>query len=122
MNSTQSKATPKDRKKITTLTLRRKKIRAEVITMLTAYDHATALALDQAGIDTILVGDTLGMVVLGYNNTLQVTMDDMIRHTQAVRRGSPNAFLIGDMPYMSYQASNEDAVRNAGQVAVVGRA
>jgi 3-methyl-2-oxobutanoate hydroxymethyltransferase len=115
MNSTQSKAPPKDRKKITTLTLRRKKMRAEVITMLTAYDHATALALDQVGIDTILVGDSLGMVVLGYNNTLQVTMDDMIHHCRAVARGTQYALTIGDMPFMSYQASVQEAVRNAGR-------
>jgi 3-methyl-2-oxobutanoate hydroxymethyltransferase len=115
MKSTQSKAPPKDRKKITTQTLRRKKMRAEVITMLTAYDHATALALDQAGIDTILVGDSLGMVVLGYANTLQVTMDDMLHHCRAVARGTQYALTIGDMPFMSYQASVQEAVRNAGR-------
>ncbi|MGD9093636.1 MAG: 3-methyl-2-oxobutanoate hydroxymethyltransferase [Anaerolineales bacterium] len=115
MNSTQSKAPPKDRKKITTLTLHRKKMRAEVITMLTAYDHATALALDQAGIDTILVGDSLGMVVLGYANTLQVTMDDMLHHCRAVARGTQYALTIGDMPFMSYQTSIQEAVRNAGR-------
>jgi 3-methyl-2-oxobutanoate hydroxymethyltransferase len=116
MNSTQSKAPQKTRKKVTTLGLRRKKMRGEVITMLTAYDHATALALDQAGIDSILVGDSLGMVVLGYANTLQVTMEDMIHHCRAVARGTQYALTIGDMPFMSYQVSVQEAVRNAGRL------
>jgi 3-methyl-2-oxobutanoate hydroxymethyltransferase len=103
------------RKKVTTLSLRRKKERGEPITMLTAYDYPTALAEDQAGIDSILVGDSLGMVVLGYPNTLPVTMDDMLHHCKAVARGAKFALLIGDMPFMSYQASTEDAVRNAGR-------
>jgi 3-methyl-2-oxobutanoate hydroxymethyltransferase len=83
--------------------------------MLTAYDYATALAIDRAGIDSILVGDSLGMVVLGYENTLPVTMDDMIHHCKAVSRGASYALLIGDMPFMSYQASVDEAVRNAGR-------
>ena len=83
--------------------------------MLTAYDYPTALAVDLAGIDSILVGDSLGMVVLGYENTLPVTMDEMIHHCKAVARGARYALLIGDMPFMSYQASVEDAVRNAGR-------
>jgi 3-methyl-2-oxobutanoate hydroxymethyltransferase len=83
--------------------------------MLTAYDYPTALAIDQAGIDSILVGDSLGMVVLGYENTLPVTMDDMLHHCRAVARGAQFALLIGDMPFMSYQASVADAVRNAGR-------
>jgi 3-methyl-2-oxobutanoate hydroxymethyltransferase len=103
------------RKKVTTLSLRQKKERGEPITMLTAYDYPTALAEDQAGIDSILVGDSLGMVVLGYPNTLPVTMDDMLHHCKAVARGAKFALLIGDMPFMSYQASTEDAVRNAGR-------
>jgi 3-methyl-2-oxobutanoate hydroxymethyltransferase len=103
------------RKKITTLTLRQKKENGEPITMLTGYDYPTALALDQAGIDAILVGDSLGMVVLGYENTLPVTMEDMLHHCQAVARGAKTAMLIGDMPFMSYQASTEEAVRNAGR-------
>ncbi len=103
------------RKKITTATLRQKKERHEVITMLTAYDYPTALAEDQAGIDSILVGDSLGMVVLGYQTTLPVTMDEMLHHSRAVARGSKFALLIGDMPFMSYQASTESAVRNAGR-------
>ena len=104
-----------ERKKVTTLTLRGKKARGEIITMLTAYEYATALAIDRAGIDSILVGDSLGMVVLGYETTLPVTMDDMIHHCKAVARGAQYALLIGDMPFMSYQASVEDAVRNAGR-------
>jgi 3-methyl-2-oxobutanoate hydroxymethyltransferase len=83
--------------------------------MLTAYDYPTALAMDRAGIDTILVGDSLGMVVLGYENTLPVTMDVMLHHCKAVARGAKYALLIGDMPFMSYQASVADAVRNAGR-------
>jgi 3-methyl-2-oxobutanoate hydroxymethyltransferase len=83
--------------------------------MLTAYDYATALAIDRAGIDSILVGDSLGMVVLGYENTLPVTMEDMIHHCKAVARGASYALLIGDMPFMSYQASVNEAVRNAGR-------
>jgi 3-methyl-2-oxobutanoate hydroxymethyltransferase len=105
----------KDRKKVTTLSLRKLKQKQEPITMLTAYDYATAVAVDLAGIDTILVGDSLGMVVLGYENTLPVTMDDMIHHCKAVARGARYAMLIGDMPFMSYQASVDEAVRNAGR-------
>jgi 3-methyl-2-oxobutanoate hydroxymethyltransferase len=103
------------RKKVTTLTFRQKKERGEPITMLTAYDYPTALAMDQAGVDSILVGDSLGMVVLGYANTLPVTMEDMLHHCRAVSRGAQSAMLIGDMPFMSYQASIEEAVRNAGR-------
>jgi 3-methyl-2-oxobutanoate hydroxymethyltransferase len=87
----------------------------EPITWLTCYDYPTAYLQEQAGIDMILVGDSLGMTMLGYDTTLPVTMEDMIRHSQAVRRGSPNAFLVGDMPYMSYQPSIETAIRNAGR-------
>jgi 3-methyl-2-oxobutanoate hydroxymethyltransferase len=103
------------RKKMTTLAFRQKKERGEPITMLTAYDYPTALAMDNAGIDAILVGDSLGMVVLGYENTLPVTMEEMLHHSRAVARGAKHALLIGDMPFMSYQASVEDAVRNAGR-------
>jgi len=101
--------------KVTTLAFRRKKERAERLCMLTAYDFPTALALDRVGIDAILVGDSLGMVVLGLENTLPVTMDDMIHHCRAVARGAHRALLIGDMPFMSYQVSLEEAVRNAGR-------
>jgi len=106
---------PQTRKKITTRSFRLKKQRSEPITMLTAYDYPTALAIDRAGIDSILVGDSLGMVVLGYENTLPVTMQDMLHHCRAVSRGSHYALLIGDMPFMSYQADVSDAVRNAGR-------
>lgn len=104
-----------DRKKVTTRTLRDKKKKGEVITMLTAYDYPTAMIVDRAGIDSILVGDSLGMVVLGYDTTLPVTMEDMLHHCRAVARGTRRALLVGDMPFMSYQASVEDAVRNAGR-------
>jgi 3-methyl-2-oxobutanoate hydroxymethyltransferase len=104
-----------DRKKVTLRTLFSKVSKGEQITMLTCYDYPTAHFQEQAGIDMVLVGDSLGMTMLGYESTLPVTMNDMIRHAQAVRRGSPNAWLIGDMPYMSYQPSVETAIRNAGR-------
>jgi 3-methyl-2-oxobutanoate hydroxymethyltransferase len=103
------------RKKVTTHHLQAKKQRGEPITMLTAYDYPTALAMDRAGLDAILVGDSLGMVVLGYDTTLPVTMDDMLHHCRAVARGARTAHLVGDMPFMSYQASASEAVRNAGR-------
>ena len=104
-----------ERKKMNLPGLFKKVASNEPITMLTCYDFPTAYFQEQAGIDMILVGDSLGMTMLGYESTLPVTMEDMIRHTQAVRRGSPNAWLIGDMPYMSYQPSVESAIRNAGR-------
>ena len=94
------------RKKVTTRTFALKKQRREPITMLTAYDYPTAQLVDMAEIDTILVGDSLGMVVLGYKNTVPVTMAEMLHHCRAVARGAERAFLIGDMPFMSYQADN----------------
>jgi 3-methyl-2-oxobutanoate hydroxymethyltransferase len=104
-----------DRKKVILPTLFKKVADGQPITWLTCYDFPTAYLQEQAGIDMILVGDSLGMTMLGYDSTLPVTMEDMMRHTQAVRRGAPNAFLVGDMPYMSYQPSVETAVRNAGR-------
>ncbi len=103
------------RKKVTTHTFRQKKASGSPISMLTAYDYSTALAMDKTGVDSILVGDSLGMVVLGYETTLPVTMDDMLHHCKAVARGAKAPLLIGDMPFMSYQVSTQEAVRNAGR-------
>jgi 3-methyl-2-oxobutanoate hydroxymethyltransferase len=100
--------------KVSVQTLHSKKAHGEPITFLTAYDFPTAVALDRAGIDGILVGDSVGMVVLGYDNTLPVTMQDMLHHCRAVSRGATRAHLVGDMPFMSYQVSTADALRNAG--------
>lgn len=98
------------------------KSRGEPISMLTAYDATMARLLDQAGIDVLLVGDSLGMVILGSDDTLEVTMDDMVRHTRAVRRGARRAMVVADMPFLSYQASTADAVRNAGRLMQEGGA
>jgi len=87
----------------------------EKLTMLTAYDYSMAKLIDECGINGILVGDSLGMVCLGYKDTLSVTMDDMLHHTKAVARGTKNALVVGDMPFMSYQTSLYDAVKNAGR-------
>jgi 3-methyl-2-oxobutanoate hydroxymethyltransferase len=104
-----------ERKKVSMPALYKKVADGDPITWLTCYDYPTAYLQDQAGIDMILVGDSLGMTMLGYESTLPVTMEDMIRPAQAVRRGAPNVFLVGDMPYMSYQPSVESAIRNAGR-------
>ena len=104
-----------ERKKITITDLYKKKSEGKKITMLTAYDYPMARLVDEAGIDAILVGDSLGMVVLGYDSTVPVTMNEMIHHAKAARRGTKYAFLIGDMPFMSYQISKEEAIRNAGR-------
>ena len=103
------------RPKITISYLQEKADSGQKITMMTAYDFPTASLVDQSEIDTILVGDSLGMVVLGYDSTVPVTMDDMIHHCKAVRRGAKQSFVIGDMPFMSYQVSVEKAVENAGR-------
>ncbi len=103
------------RKKVTILGIQEKKRAGQPITMITAYDYPSALAADRAGLDTILVGDSLGMVVLGYESTVSVTMEEMLHHCKAVRRGAQYAYLIGDMPFMSYQADAAEAVRNAGR-------
>jgi 3-methyl-2-oxobutanoate hydroxymethyltransferase len=103
------------RKKMTLPGLYKKVEEGKPITWLTCYDYPTAYMQDQAGVDMILVGDSLGMTMLGYDSTLPVTMDDMIRHAAAVRRGAPNVWLVGDMPYMTYQPSVESAIRNAGR-------
>jgi 3-methyl-2-oxobutanoate hydroxymethyltransferase len=104
-----------ERKKVTLPMLFDKMTKGIPITMITCYDYPMAYLVEQAGLDMVLVGDSLGMTMLGYDSTLPVTMDDMIRHAQAVRRGTPNSWLIGDMPYMSYQPSDETAVRCAGR-------
>jgi len=112
MSTGPSPAAPR---KSTVLTLREKYQRREPISMVTAYDFPTARIADQAGVDAILVGDSLAMVVLGHPDTLAVTMEEMLHHARAVRRGVSRALLIGDMPFMSYQADEAEAVRNAGR-------
>jgi 3-methyl-2-oxobutanoate hydroxymethyltransferase len=104
-----------ERKKITPVDIQAMKKEGKKITMLTAYDYPMALLEDRAGIDIILVGDSVGMTVLGYQNTLPVTMDEMIHHTKAVIRGAKYALIIGDMPFMSYNTSERDAILNAGR-------
>jgi len=104
-----------ERKKVTISDLMAQKESGRKITMLTAYDYPTAQMVDQAGIDIILVGDSLGMVVLGYTSTVPVSMEEMIHHTKAVTRGAKYAFIIGDMPFMSYQTGVEKGIENAGR-------
>jgi len=108
--------------KSTVLTLQKQKEEGNKITMLTAYDYSVAKLIDAAGIDVILVGDSLGMTMLGYEDTLPVTMEDMIHHTACVSRGAKDAFVIADMPFMSYQTSVRDAVYNAGRLIKEGHA
>jgi 3-methyl-2-oxobutanoate hydroxymethyltransferase len=103
-----------DRNKVTVLKLRRHKKLSKKTVLTTAYDYPQAIIADSAGVDAILVGDSLGMTTMGYKSTIPVTMEDMIRSAESVARGAKKAFLIGDMPYMSYQISNEEAVKNAG--------
>jgi 3-methyl-2-oxobutanoate hydroxymethyltransferase len=101
------------RPKVTTATLREQKLRHEPITCLTAYDYSTARLVDEAGIDIVLVGDSLAQAILGYENTLSITMDEMLHHVKAVRRGVKSALLVADMPYGSYQADPQTALSNA---------
>jgi 3-methyl-2-oxobutanoate hydroxymethyltransferase len=101
--------------RITIPHLREKKLQGEIITALTAYDYPTAKIVDQAGIDLILVGDSLGMVVLGYADTIPVTMEEMLHHTRAVSRGAGRALVVGDMPYFSFHLSEEETIRNASR-------
>lgn len=108
--------------KNTAVTFREAKAKGQKLAMLTAYDYTTAKLIDEAGIDAILVGDSLGMVMLGYEDTISVTMEDMIHHSAAVARGTKNALLIVDMPFMSYQTSVYDAVVHAGRLMKEGRA
>ena len=102
--------------KMTITKLKEMKEKGEKIVMLTCYDYPTALIMNEVGIDILLVGDSLGMVVLGYEDTLPVTMEDMIRYTQAVARGNKNPLLVTDMPFLSYEVSKEEAIRNAGRL------
>jgi 3-methyl-2-oxobutanoate hydroxymethyltransferase len=104
-----------ERKKITIPDLMERKRQGKRITMLTAYDYPTALLVDRAEIDMILIGDSVGMVVLGYETTVPVTMDEMIHHTKAVSRGAHHALIVGDMPFMSYNVCEKDAITNAGR-------
>ena len=106
--------------KNTVSTFKMQKENKDKITMLTAYDYSTAKLIDEAGVNGILVGDSLGMVMLGYEDTLSVTMEDMIHHIKAVTRGAKNALVVGDMPFMSYQTSVYDAVKNAGRLVQEG--
>lgn len=108
--STQNKSSRK-----TILDIKKMKVAGEKITMLTAYDYAMSSILDECGIDIILVGDSLGMVVLGYETTLPVTMEDMLHHTKAVSRAAPNSLIVADMPFLSYQVSPQLALANAGR-------
>jgi len=108
--------------KNTVLTFKQAKENGEKLTMLTAYDYSTAKLIDESGINSILVGDSLGNVILGYEDTISVTMEDMIHHSAAVARGAKNALVVCDMPFMSYQTSVYDAVVNAGRLMKEGRA
>jgi len=110
------------RHKITTASIREKKLHRDPITCLTAYDYAAARLVDEAGIDVVLVGDSLAMTMLGYENTLSVTMDEMLHHVRAVRRGVKDALLIADMPYGSYHLNAEEAIRNAARFVKEGGA
>ena len=108
--------------RITTTQLLKKKQRAEKIVMVTAYDFPTAALVDEAGVDVVLVGDSLGMVVLGYESTLPVTIEDMLHHTKAVVRGVQHALVVTDLPFLTYQTGPEDAIRNAGRLLQEGGA
>lgn len=101
--------------RVTIATVKEKKRKGEKLTMLTAYDYATAKLVDEAGIDMILVGDSLGMVMLGYDSTLPVSMEEMLLHTRSVTRGAKNALVVADMPFMTYQADPVEAMRNAAR-------
>ena len=117
-----SVASPSDSRKVTIASLLEKKLQRQRITSLTAYDYASARLVDEAGIDFILVGDSLANVMLGYDNTVPVTMEDMLHHTRAVRRGVARALLVTDMPFASYHISDEEALRNASRLLKEGGA
>ncbi|MFQ1000166.1 3-methyl-2-oxobutanoate hydroxymethyltransferase [Gilliamella sp. BG6] len=108
--------------KNTILTLQKRKQNQQKITMLTAYDYTTAKLMDESGIDCLLIGDSLGMVMLGYDSTVSVTMEDMIHHSKAVARAAKSAFVVTDLPFMSYHTSVYDAVLNAGRLIKEGQA
>ena len=108
--------------KKTVATFKNAKIKNEKLTMVTSYDYSMARIVDEAGIDGILVGDSVGMVTLGYDNTLAVTMDDVIHHTKAVSRGAKNALIVADMPFLSYHVNIEDSIKNAGRLIKEGKA
>ena len=115
-------ARPAPRPKVTAPAIQAMKRKAQPIVVVTAYDHPTARLADEAGIDMLLVGDSVGTVVLGYESTLPVTMEDILHHTRAVSRAKPSALVIADMPFMSYQVSAEQAVLNAGRLVQEGGA
>src|SRR5207249_9571135 len=104
-----------ERKKVTVAAFSKMKAQGQRIVMVTSYDYPTSILADQAGVDSILVGDSYGMVVLGYDTTIPVTMDEMIPVARAVKRGANHPLLIGDMPFLTFQVSKEEAVRNAGR-------
>jgi len=110
-----------EKRKVSVATFRRMKAEAKKIVMVTSYDYPTAAIADEVGVDSILVGDSYGMVVLGYENTIPVTVDELLPVCRAVRRGATHSLLIGDMPFMSFQASTAEAVRNAGRFVKEGR-
>jgi len=107
---------------VTTLTFQEKKARGEKITMLTAYDYPTAELIDAAGVDALLVGDSMGMAIMGLKNTLSVTVDDILHHTKMVSRAAQRAMVVADMPFLSYQVAPEESVRNAGRLVASGGA
>src|SRR3989338_2368524 len=104
-----------ERKKLTIPDIHKKKQEGKNVTMLTAYDYPSARLIDEAGMDMILVGDSLAMTVLGYESTVPITMDEMIHHSKAVKRGVKYALLVGDMPFMSYNINEKETIRNAGR-------
>ncbi len=122
LHTTPQASASEKRRPVTIRTLARRRRRGEPVVMVTAYDAPTARVVDAAGADVILVGDSLGMVVLGYDSTLQVTMEDMVRHTAAVARTRPRALVVADLPFLSYHASHEQAVLNAGRLVQDGGA
>lgn len=109
-------------KKVTVDFFKKSKLEDKKISMLTAYDYSTAKLLDSAGVDALLVGDSLGMVMLGHENTLQVSLEDIIHHSKAVANGTKRSFIVADMPFLSYHISTEESIRNAGRLIQEGRA